>query len=401
MNRKQLSVIIPVYNVEQYLRQCLDSVEKQTYNNLDIILVDDGSTDSSGKICEEYAALDERIKVIHQNNSGMIGARATGIENAMGEYVIFMDSDDFIEKEAYENLMTLAVANDADMVTSGCYRYFDDSKMFKNVCSLVDPGKYDRKDIEEKIFPTLLWGEESNIWTIDASLCMKVVRRELLAEQYENIKGQTFFYGEDAAVIFPAILNMNCIYITHDCYYYHRVKGWPPKYVSAEEFPTKLYMLYQYLYGIFSKSEFHDILIRQLDMHYVRAATMMALKYDDVFTKRWNYVTTTVQWLFPYDRIPKGSRIVLYGAGKVGKQYFEQLGKLDYCSEILWVDKNFKELDEVSDPEKLQPNSYDYVLIAVKNPEAIEEIKQSLLEKGWKEESIIKPDFEKLAMPIT
>ena len=110
-----ISIIIPVYNVEQYLRQCLDSVVNQTYKNLEIILVDDGSTDNSGKICDEYAVKDNRIKVIHKQNGGVSSARNVGLDVATGDYIGFVDSDDYIENDMYEYLYNLARENNAEI----------------------------------------------------------------------------------------------------------------------------------------------------------------------------------------------------------------------------------------------------------------------------------------------
>ena len=110
-----ISIIIPVYNVEQYLSRCVDSVINQTYKNLEIILVDDGSTDNSGKICDEYALKDNRIKVIHKKNGGVSSARNAGLDIAKGDYIGFVDSDDFIEHDMYEYLQNLIIEYDADI----------------------------------------------------------------------------------------------------------------------------------------------------------------------------------------------------------------------------------------------------------------------------------------------
>ena len=135
-NTPLISVIVPVYNVEQYLRECIESITNQTYNHLQIILVDDGSTDDSGKICDEYKAIDERIIVIHQKNKGLVGARKTGLEVANGEYIGFVDSDDYIDREMYDSLLEYALLENADMVHSGCYVYKWGQK--ENVKILID-----------------------------------------------------------------------------------------------------------------------------------------------------------------------------------------------------------------------------------------------------------------------
>ena len=103
-----VSIIVPVYNVEEYLRECVDSILNQTYSDVEVILVDDGSTDQSGNICDEYAKMDSRIKVIHKKNGGVSAARNTGIGEASGEYLMFVDSDDAIHPELVEAYMTVS-----------------------------------------------------------------------------------------------------------------------------------------------------------------------------------------------------------------------------------------------------------------------------------------------------
>lgn len=96
MDTQKISVIVPVYNVEKYLSRCIDSIISQTFSDFELILVDDGSTDSSGKICDEYGKKDGRVKVIHKRNGGLSSARNCGLENAKGNYICFVDSDDWI-----------------------------------------------------------------------------------------------------------------------------------------------------------------------------------------------------------------------------------------------------------------------------------------------------------------
>ena len=116
-----VSVIIPVYNVSRYLPQCFDSVTSQTYRNLEIIVIDDGSTDDSGSICDQYAEKDNRIHVIHTDNRGLASARNLGLENVSGEYISFIDSDDWIEPQTIETFIGAALATEADIVNARYY----------------------------------------------------------------------------------------------------------------------------------------------------------------------------------------------------------------------------------------------------------------------------------------
>lgn len=110
-----VSVIVPVFNVKPYLAECLDSIIHQTYTDLQIILIDDGSTDGSGAVCDAYAAKDARIRVVHQENRGLSAARNRGIELATGEYLNFVDSDDYLLPDCIETLLKLCIEHDADM----------------------------------------------------------------------------------------------------------------------------------------------------------------------------------------------------------------------------------------------------------------------------------------------
>lgn len=118
-----ISVIVPVYNVEEYLNRCVDSILAQTYQNLEIILVDDGTKDNCDKICDDYAAKDPRIKVIHKENGGLSSARNAGIDIARGEYLGFVDSDDWIEPEMYEHMLKTARKYDVKLVCAGRYDF--------------------------------------------------------------------------------------------------------------------------------------------------------------------------------------------------------------------------------------------------------------------------------------
>lgn len=122
-----ITIIVPVYNIEKYIVKCIESILKQTINDIEVILVDDESTDNSGKICDRYALIDKRVKVIHQSNKGLSGARNSGIDIARGKYIGFVDGDDYIYPDMFEALVKLLEHNNVDCACCG-YDYFDENK---------------------------------------------------------------------------------------------------------------------------------------------------------------------------------------------------------------------------------------------------------------------------------
>lgn len=130
MNEPLISVIVPVYNVEQYLHECLDSILNQTYQNIEVLLINDGSTDTSGIICEQYATTSDKIRVFHIYNGGLSHARNIGLENMHGEFVIFVDSDDFLNTNCIEILYNQAIQSNADVTIAFPYRYREADGIF-------------------------------------------------------------------------------------------------------------------------------------------------------------------------------------------------------------------------------------------------------------------------------
>lgn len=177
---KKISVIIPVYNVEKYFKKCVESIISQTYENLEIILVDDGSPDRCGEMCDEFAALDSRIKVIHQENRGLCGARNAGLKAAAGDYIGFVDSDDRLSEDMYEYLAVSLEKYDADIVSCRYYRVGREYEGY------AEKGEYD----------VLMTGREAvreliNNFVLRSLFWNKLFRREIL-EGFSFPEGRTF-----------------------------------------------------------------------------------------------------------------------------------------------------------------------------------------------------------------
>lgn len=217
MEAYNISMIIPVYNAEQYLKKCVDSVRAQTYGNLEIMLVDDGSTDSSGELCDTYAEKDERIRVVHKENGGLVSAWKAGVKECSGEYVSFLDSDDWINPEMLSEMSAYLTGNDREMVISD-YIIERDGGSQEYVWQKLAPGEYGRKEIEEKIFPCLL-GQEERYITI--SRCMKLISKRLISEN-GNYTDPAIIVGEDTTIMLPVLLDcQRIVAMDHKAYYHY------------------------------------------------------------------------------------------------------------------------------------------------------------------------------------
>ena len=212
MNRETLiSVIVPVYNVEAYLARCVDSILSQTHSNLEVILVDDGARDASGAICDDYAAKDPRVKVLHKENGGLSSARNAGLEIATGEYIAFVDSDDWIEPDAYSHLLEVMRKYDVRLVCGG--RYDVDGATGKKTVGLC-PAREEPLSGEELVGRIFLWD------CCDSSACDKLYHRSIL-ETFRYPEGKVC---EDVPVTYKIVLAAEKVAMSDRPFYnyYHR-----------------------------------------------------------------------------------------------------------------------------------------------------------------------------------
>ena len=193
-----ISVIIPIYNVERFLHRCVDSVRKQSYPNLEIILVDDGSPDRCPQICEEYKALDERIKVIHKENGGLGFARNSGLDVATGKYVTFLDSDDWISLDHIENLYRAAKNTNADMILGGYTAVAADGKVLGKHGHPGEKILEGEQVIEELMFPLIgPLPEYPKDVQLESSSCMNLYRTAVIREFSLRFPSEKYAVAED------------------------------------------------------------------------------------------------------------------------------------------------------------------------------------------------------------
>ena len=211
-NTPILSIIIPVYNVELYLKDCLDSILNQNSNDYEIILVDDGSTDSSGIICDEYTNKYSNMKVIHNSNGGLSDARNSGFKIAKGKYILFIDSDDFIEPESLKNIIKYTDSN-VDIIFLDAYKYFNNKSIKKiDTDFCTEKLKINNKDI--------LLDNISHMNKFTGSACSKAIRREFLLDN--NISFESNITMEDIDWNLKILTKVNTSDYYSGKYYYYR-----------------------------------------------------------------------------------------------------------------------------------------------------------------------------------
>ncbi len=232
VDKEMVSVIVPVYNDAKYIDRCVSSIRNQTYKNLDIILVDDGSKDESGTLCDGYARKDSRIHVIHKENGGLVSAWTAGFKSSAGEYVCFVDGDDWIEKDMTEKMAAYLIENsqsqdnrqnhgtksELQVICGGCVIDRPDGSSEKEGNRLA-AGIYEGVDDLDRIRRDILGNE---IRTIIMSRCMKLISRGLI-EKNLLFTDEKVTMGEDVTIMLPALLDAERVVIMKDAYDYHYV----------------------------------------------------------------------------------------------------------------------------------------------------------------------------------
>ena len=261
----KVSVVVPIYNVEKYIKQCVDSIRNQTLEDIEIILVDDGSPDNCPQICDEYKKLDNRIKVVHKKNGGLSSARNAGMRVATGEYIGFVDSDDYIEVDMYEKMYNTAKKYNVDFVMCDYYKSYGSDK--KEVSLEIDEGMYNKEKIKDIIYPQLIMTENIDYGPL-LSVCLCLYKNTFLKENdlyFDDIVK----YSEDN--LFSSIVGYksDSFYYMKGSYFYNY--RYNPNSISTtyKEDALDVYIeMNNRLYDNFYKCEEYDFK-RQLSLHMI------------------------------------------------------------------------------------------------------------------------------------
>lgn len=366
MNRDLISVIVPIYRIENYLGLCVESLINQTYRNLEIILVDDGSPDRCPEICDLYAKKDSRIRVIHKQNGGLVSARKAGLLSAKGEFVGYVDGDDWVGEGFYESLYNSITATGADIACAGFQRdLFSSTASFTNN---LQSGLYEGLRLEELRKKMLSNGDFFRLG-ISTYVWNKLFRRELLLDAQLNVD-DGISIGEDAAVTYPAIMNVNKVVLTDNTAYHYRQRedSMLKLTTSFDEDAIKLQLLYKYLSqyakNIDPKYDFQ----KQID-DYVLGICLM--RSGDVGF---------------FGQLIDGKKVIVYSAGTFGLQLMNRLKDRNLCEVVGWVDDDYWEYRrcclDVDPVERLSKDDYDYILVATIDSRLAEQIKRRIADYG-------------------
>lgn len=378
----KVSVIIPVYNTEDYLQECIDSVRRQTLKEIEVICVDDGSTDKSRHILDKYAANDEKITVIHKENGGVVSARKVGEEAAKGQYIGYIDSDDWIEADMYESLYAFAEKYQADMVTSGYYLEGDyTSELFDG----VEEGLYEGRAMEAFRDNAIYCMSKKDVG-IRGSLCCKLFSRKLLENPVVPMP-DGMKMSEDKLQVLSYILNCRSVFVWKKSYYHYRIHRHSATHVSNPFYLLSVDKVYQYFRQLYTHSNFTKTMRLQAELYITE------LLYKGI-NSRLGFLNENLLWIDPswMERMSPGSRILLYGAGALGRKYYQHIQNHKDFEFAGCIDFGYERMDEsdfqVRNPADWAKMEFDVVVITIKNPKKAEEIRRRLCETGMEPSEI-------------
>lgn len=382
-----ISIIVPIYQIEEYLPRCIESIQKQTYRDLEIILVDDGSTDGSGEICDEFAKRDTRIKVIHKENGGLVSARIAGLKIASGAYATYVDGDDWIDEDYYEGLIKKAEQYKADIVMSGFTKNIGDVELPNQ--NEIPIGYYSRQDIDKKICPLMFYDSNAGIPGIFTYVWNKLFRKELLYP-YQLAVEESISIGEDAACVYPIIFAARSIYIdkSEGYHYRQRTGSMLKQHAGTKPELLKLKELYKFLTSkLGSPKGYASGLGIQWFMRY-----MIASRTGGVFEYDGKVISAYVE------KIPR--QIIVYGAGNIGQHLYSTIISKSISNVKYWIDPDFaiyqKEGLPVVDSAALENYDGETVLLALLKATEIQDAMNNLGKHNIPHSKILRIDLTKI-----
>ena len=444
----KVSIILPIYNEEVYLEQCLNSICNQTLRDIEIICVDDGSTDHSLDILKEYAQKDSRIRVFRQENQFAGVARNNGMRYANGQYLLFLDSDDFFELDMIEKLYNRAEKDNLDIVLCR-YNFFDNAEgkivekdftydnsflcekdVFEGtdlkhsaIFQLTNGWAWDKlfraefvreqryhfsefRSSEDGFFVYMLFAKAKKIGYLDERLIHQRINNKV---SLSNTLDKNWINGFRMLNLIKEEMERCGIYSLYQSSFFTFVLSFVKWYMGAMNTTEAVKKSYSYIkqelepeYKIMKyprEKILHPNLMEwyeKVNKYSLEEYLFLELKNRDKiiqeYAKNHNQLVKERKWVFPYKVIEKDKIVVLYGAGEIGKCYYEQLNGSGYCRKLIWIDSRYEkfintELD-VQNPDEVLEEELDYIIVAIKNEKVQIEIEKNLEEKGIATEKV-------------
>lgn len=388
-----LSVVIPVYNMEKYVERCLLSVLNQTYKNLEIIVVDDGSTDNSAAICSEIlkGRGRGRTRFIQNDHAGVVITRNTGIKCATGEFITFVDADDYLDADHLEKMMSQIA--DCDIICSGHTKIRND-KVLPDTLMDKGQGRIEivpagiRAGVYEGLeYMKILWRYMfDQLLSFPRNLWNKIYKLNIMQQVCDGLDDH-IFSGEDVVLFFLYMVNCQKVKIVNEYGYYYDHKDNELRY-SWEKMTYNNEAIYVSCQKAFQEHPQKELLLEGLGEYYLNK-TKQALGMSRISVKSGGN-----RFYYPYFGRLKGKRVILYGAGNVGKCYYRHITRDTTCVFVSWVDKNAKYLYEkellpVEGIECVQKYDYDIIIIAVYDERVYESVREELISEGIPEDKIV------------
>jgi glycosyltransferase involved in cell wall biosynthesis len=350
-----VTIIIPIYGVELYLNQCIESILSQTYQNLQIILVNDGSRDKCGEICDYYATKDARIQIIHKQNEGLVNARKSGLEIAQGEFVTFVDGDDWVGKNFIYNMIQPALKYDVDLTVSGYIREFYGKE--DKILPKSPTGYYSYENLVKTIFPNAIYNGIFFQHGISTYVWNKLFRISKL-KQFLKLIDKNIVMGEDAALTYPYLFDCKNIYITDEADYYYRqrpnsiVKSVPNLKLEY----SQLSLLFKHLKKNLEKNLNIEIQ-NQLKLYF----------FAQILIRSGGVINSDINTI-PFLNINNAKNLVIFSSGSFGQHLISSLQKLNHYNIISWLDEDYVESQifglEVNSINHILNINFDLVVIA-------------------------------------
>jgi glycosyltransferase involved in cell wall biosynthesis len=388
MSTAKISVIVPIFRIEKYLPTCIESLLNQSFQDFELLLVNDGSPDNCARICDDYAKTDARVRVVHKKNGGLLSARKAGLTEAQGKYISFVDGDDWVDKYYLDIMYKLAEANNSDLVMTGHFREFDGK------IETVKPkitGVYDDKEIASSIIPNAIYNGAFCEHGISTYVWNKLFKRELLKEVLFDVPNDIVM-GEDAAITYSYLSISKSLVISKIPLYYYRQRH--DSIVKSIENPKTEYyrlgLLMNFLKTKLRNNLDDETLNKQITLYLysqilVRSGGLIQDKSMDFFFN-------------PFLNVERHSKIVVYSSGSFGQHILSTNLETQFFKIMKWIDVDFHDLtiggNSVEPISSVNNGEFDYLIIATINPSTFKTIKMELGLMGIDENKIIQIDTD-------